>query len=170
MTRREALARAIFLVSGLALGPAACSRALDTGFFRAGEMRILEALCETILPQTDTPGARAANVHGFIDGLMQTWASRATQVETRSLLKRIDDAAPARFSALDTRKQTAFVQHFDTAAFAARDKAWIQLKKLVLLGYYSSEIGATLELAYLPVPGEWRPHEPVTADTRTWAE
>lgn len=164
------MANAILLVAGVSPMAAACTLPLKSGFFRSGEMQLLEELCETILPQTDTPGARAANVHGFIDGMMTTWASKATQSSLRSVLKRIDEEARGRFSQLEQAKRSALVDRFDAAAFATNDKQWAQLKKLVLLGYYSSEVGATQELAYLPVPGEWRPDVPVTADTRTWAE
>ena len=169
LTRREAFAGAILLVAGLVAGPSACSRALEQGFFAAREMRILEELCETILPQTDTPGARAANVHEFIDGMMKTWASEATRKDIRALITRLDAEAKG-FAKLAAADRAAFVKRFDSAAFAAKDKVWASLKKLVLLGYYTSEIGATQELAYLPVPGDWRPDVTVTPTTRAWAE
>ena len=170
VSRREALASAILLVAGVAMGPAACSRPLARGFLSNGEIKILAPVCETILPQTDTPGALAANVHGFIDGMMTTWASEATRRDTRALLQRVDDAAQGRFVTLTQARQTEFIERFDAAAFAAKDKAWAQFKKLVLLGFYTSEVGATEELAYLPVPGDWRPDIPLTPDMRTWAE
>jgi hypothetical protein len=169
LTRRSALGAAIALVTGVAVGPGGCSGPLKTGFFSAAEMNVLEPLCETILPQTDTPGARAANVHGFIDGMMKTWASPQTSQILRALLQRLDSEA-AGFAKLGAAEQLAFVERFDAAAFAAKDKAWAQLKRLVLLGYYTSEAGATAELAYLPVPGDWKPDIPLTPDMRTWAE
>ena len=170
LTRREAVAGAILLVSGLALGASACSRPLEKGFFTAGEMDVLEELCETILPQTGTPGARAAKVHDFIDGMMTTWASATTQAATRAVLKRVDDAGGGRFARLGEGGRAAIVQRLDAAAFAAEDKAWAAFKKLVLLGSYTSEIGATQELAYLPVPGDWKADVKLTPDMRAWAE
>ena len=170
MSRRDALVAAIALVAGASLGPAACSRPLEQGFFRGAEMQVLEELCETILPQTDTPGARAAKVHDFIDGMMTTWASVTTQAATRGVLKRVDEAGEGRFARLGEGERTAIVQRLDAAAFAAKDKAWAAFKKLVLLGYYTSEIGATQELAYLPVPGDWKPDVTLTPDMRAWAE
>lgn len=169
LTRRNALAAAIALVAGAAMGPAACSRPLEQGFFNAREMPLLEDLCETILPATDTPGARAANVHGFIDGMMQTWASEDTRTNLRALLRRLDGEALG-FARRSGPEQAAFVQRFDAAAFAPDDKAWSAFKKLVLLGYYTSEIGATQELAYLPVPGDWKPDVRLTPEMRAWAE
>ena len=126
LSRREAIASAILLVAGVVAGPAACSRPLEQGFFRAREMRLLDALCETILPQTDTPGARAAKVHEFIDGMMTSWASQETARAMRALLQRIDSEASASFSRIAARERTDFVPRFDAAAFAAKDAAWAQ--------------------------------------------
>lgn len=166
LSRREALFEAILLVGGVAAAPGALARPLAAGFFAAGEMRLIEELAETILPQTDTPGARAAKVHDFIDGMMRSWASEPTRGTVRALLGRIDGD----FVGMTPAGRTAWLSRFDAAAFAARDADWALFKRLVLLGYYTSEIGASRELVYLPVPGEWRPDMAVTAQTRTWAE
>lgn len=170
LTRREAIARAILLVGGVAVAPVACAPPAERGFFGPRERAVLEPLCETILPTTDTPGARAADVHGFIDGMMQRWASTETQGRLREVVARVDRAARGTFTGMDERRREALVERIDAESFAAKDPAWLMFKRLVLLGYYSSEIGASQELAYLPVPGEWRPDVPVTAATRTWAE
>ncbi|MEL6442686.1 MAG: gluconate 2-dehydrogenase subunit 3 family protein [Bacteroidota bacterium] len=43
------------------------------------------------------------------------------------------------------------------------------MKELTVVGYYTSEIGATQELRWNPAPGLWLPNEPVTEDYRAWA-
>ena len=35
----------------------------------------IEAISEIIIPQTDTPGAREANVLNYIEGMLQEWFS-----------------------------------------------------------------------------------------------
>jgi hypothetical protein len=44
------------------------------------------------------------------------------------------------------------------------------LKQLTLWGYFTSEVGATQALAYLPVPGRYQGCLTVAADTKPWAE
>lgn len=166
LTRREALRSAILLVGGALAGPIG-ARSLEHGFFGASELRMLEALCETIMPATDTPGAGAAGVHLFIDGMMQTWASDATRAEMRAVLSGTADKG---FMALTPAARLALIQRIDAHAYAHGDTHWPRFKKLVLLGYYTSEIGASQELAYLPVPGDWRPDERLGPETRAWAE
>ncbi|MEM6783663.1 MAG: gluconate 2-dehydrogenase subunit 3 family protein [Bacteroidota bacterium] len=43
------------------------------------------------------------------------------------------------------------------------------MKELTVVGYYTSEVGATQELRWNPAPGLWLPDEPLTEDTRAWA-
>ena len=43
------------------------------------------------------------------------------------------------------------------------------MKELTLLGYYTSEVGATRELRYEPVPGRYEGCVPFTTIGRTWA-
>lgn len=43
------------------------------------------------------------------------------------------------------------------------------MKELTVVGYYTSEVGATQELRWNPAPGLWLPNEPVTEDYRAWA-
>nr|WP_159931264.1 gluconate 2-dehydrogenase subunit 3 family protein [Oceanicoccus sp. KOV_DT_Chl] len=43
-----------------------------------------------------------------------------------------------------------------------------KLKELVVVGYYTSEIGATEELRYNPMPMTYKGDIPVTEDTRNW--
>ncbi len=43
------------------------------------------------------------------------------------------------------------------------------LKELTLVGYYTSEVGATEELQFVQVPGRWEPCVSVEDVGRTWA-
>jgi hypothetical protein len=56
----------------------------------------------------------------------------------------------------------------DQQAFAQRgDPHWFRtIKELTVLGYYTSEIGATQELRHVSVPGRFEGCVPVG---RTWA-
>lgn len=132
-------------------------------FLNEGQMKLLRELAETIIPETDTPGAAATDTHGFIDDQLANChapdeARRfAADLDRFGLLARqyrgegFEDLSSAdRHAAL-----TAFAYHeppFDAlpADFFRR------LKALTVIGYYSSEAGASQELVYLPLAGGYQ--------------
>src|SRR5881409_155113 len=108
-------------------------------------------IAELIIPTTDTPGARAAQVHRFIDLLLAEWV---TDDERASFLKGLAD--------VDARARTAFGVDFlaatDAQRGAERDRRpafFQQLKWLTVFGYCTSEVGATAELHYEVIPGSY---------------
>ncbi|WP_428027518.1 gluconate 2-dehydrogenase subunit 3 family protein [Altererythrobacter sp.] len=170
--RREILQAAILLVGGGLFGGtlASCSkREQDGPFFEPEAFALLDAVCETLIPQTDTPGASAAGVPQFIDDMMRNWASDETRATFQRALTAIDDMARAesgkRFVELAPDTRTAMLSAHD----AKGEEDWRALRQLTLMGYYLSEPGATEELRYELVPGQWEPNVPVTPDTRAWA-
>jgi gluconate 2-dehydrogenase gamma chain len=140
-------------------------------FFSAARFAVLDAVSETIMPRTETPGARDAKVPPRLDRLMSNWASRDTQKSFTALLDQVEAAAKAQESKnladLPSDKQLAVVAAFDKSKMT--DPAYMKFKNLVLSLYYISEPGATQELAYEHVPGAWEPSIPVTPETRAYA-
>ncbi|MES2443902.1 MAG: gluconate 2-dehydrogenase subunit 3 family protein [Pseudomonadota bacterium] len=174
--RRALMRGAILLVGGVVAGlpEAAFARApAAAAFFSATERATLDAVCATMIPRTDTPGAIEAGVPAFIDGMMVHWANDATQARFRAALADIDgaavDGAGKAFVALSAAQQLEVLRDYDSAALEVRNRNYLQLKELALMGYYLSEAGATQELRYELAPGVWEPSVPVTADTRAWA-
>jgi len=123
-------------------------------------------IAELIIPTTDTPGARAAQVHRFIDLLLAEWV---TDDERASFLKGLADVdARARtafgvdfLAATDAQRGTILTQ-LDAEAqpqrAAERDRQpafFQQLKWLTVFGYCTSEVGATTELHYEVIPGSY---------------
>ncbi len=142
-----------------------------TRFFDDDRFAVLDALCETIMPRTDTPGARDVNVAGRIDAVMHSWASAQTRLDFTRVLDEVTAAGNVTcgmgLPSMDPAEQLEVVSAFDAAK--ARDPGYLKLKGLVLAFYYLSEPGATQELRYQHVPGAWEPNNPVTAETRAWA-
>lgn len=176
LDRRALMRSAILLVGGgLAAGLAdtAFAQAASPAFFTAPERALLDAVCATMMPKTDTPGALEAGVPAFIDGMMTNWASDRTRASFRRVLAEIDahatEAHGKGFAALSSAEQTAALAAFDANAFAVRRGGYRRFKELVLTGYYLSEAGATQELRYELAPGVWEPAVAVGPDTRAWA-
>ena len=140
-------------------------------YFSEPRFAVLDALAETIMPRTDTPGARDTAVPARIDALMKTWASPQTRLDFARVLDEVEAAArsadPRGLAALPAARQLEVVAAFDKAKTG--DAGYAKLKRLVFALYYLSEAGATQELRYEHVPGAWEPSIPVTADTRGYA-
>ncbi len=140
-------------------------------FFDSRRLAILDALAETIMPRTDTPGARDTAVPARIDALMKSWASPQTRLDFARVLDEVDAAArghdPRGLAALPAARQLEVVAAYDNAKM--RDAGYAKFKALVFALYYLSEAGATQELRYEHVPGAWEPSITVTAATRGWA-
>src|SRR5690606_12244552 len=128
------------------------------------QLALVRQLGEIIIPTTDTPGAIAAGVHDFINHQLVYCFGENERTQILGGLTRIQAIAQSRheqnFLTCEPEQQIALLQDMEAAReeFSADDRhAFKQLKALVAFGYYTSEIGATRELAYLPVPGGYHP-------------
>ncbi len=136
-------------------------------------------LCDLILPKTETPSASEAGVPGFIHTIMMECTPQADREAFAMGLKQLDEEAKG-FSKLSAEEKQAFLKKLDTDAHAPNgagtaDKAtpsqatWRKLKELTVVGYFTSEIGASEVLEYVPVPGKWEPCIPLKEGQRAYA-
>lgn len=165
-----------------ASGPAAGFRTL-TGSQKA----LLDALTETIIPETDTPGAKTANVTSFIDAMLTDFYSDEERVAFFTGLDALDARANQElgddFVKLDASNQFALLDTIDAATYPDLDAMseaerlvhqqkdrpfFATLKGLTLSGYYTSEVGATQELHVNPM-GEYRGDIPFDEVGKAWA-
>lgn len=178
--RREIMRRAVYLVGGAAAlssfdGSVALAADAPPAppFFSAPRLALLDAICDTTIPKTDTPGAHDVGVPNFIDGMMTNWANDGTRMLVLGVLDRIDAQAQAEkgkaFADLSPADRLNALQRFDASALAMGDKGYSQLKNLILTGYYLSEPGATVELRYIHQPGAWHADIPYSTIGRAWA-
>lgn len=144
-------------------------------FFDPDQMTLLARVADIVMPATDTPGAIGAGVDRFIDGLMADWASMTTSARVVATLEAIDEAARR-----DFRRAFVDCKDADQAALLGRlaegasgSDAQVpgfgELRKLVLAGYYTSEVGASVELQFELVPGRYLECVPVEEIGRAWA-
>lgn len=186
--RREAIKRVTLLLGGVALGGsglvAACERAQrgagarkggggPVGSFSAEEVALLDEVADTILPDTKTPGAKAANVGAFM-ALMVTdsYTDRDAGV-FRDGLRTLEQSG---FMAKTPEQRLAQLEQLDREQNDYQSKKkredpphfFRQMKELTLLGYFTSEIGASQAMRYRETPGRFDPCVPYTPGETTW--
>ena len=190
--RREALQRIVLGLGGAAAllafeqaaFAAASANKVRTGkFYTAGELATVIFLSDAIIPRTDTPGALDVGVPVFLDRLHADWASVRIKALHRAQLRSISaflmppGMTPPGLAGRSAQTQAgmlANLKRLDAEAFGDGDKsrpeiaAYVAVKALIADVYYVSEAGATQELRYDPVPGQWIAGASMAEIGRTW--
>jgi hypothetical protein len=180
--RREALRRAARALGGVLSAPvvagvlAGCEarrvpdRAWRPRAMAPDQAELVATIADHILPETDTPGARAVGVHRFIDAMLADGFSARERRRFLAGLAEVEDRLRGR----SREAQRAVVAELDRATFAPNPGQsevpfFRTMKELTIVGYYTSEIGATRELHHVPVPGRYDGCVPLAKIGRTWA-
>jgi hypothetical protein len=198
MNRREVLQRTAAVLGYAVTGPAlagimnGCKPAPELtytpDFFTEAEAQRISLLVEILLPRTDTPGALDAGVPGFIDDMLRHTFPAADQEAFRKGLTEFNEEARKAFGDdfEDARPedQAALVKKLHDTAMAGRTNdntsGWwgsgqvekpfiIKVKELTLIGFFTSEAGATQVLQYNQVPGPYQGCVPLATVGKTWA-
>ncbi|KAA9132653.1 gluconate 2-dehydrogenase subunit 3 family protein [Marinihelvus fidelis] len=194
LTRREAL-RAVSLALGGTLVGGSSLLASVAGYadgeepaiakgkpFTAAETALLDEVAETILPRTDTPGAKDANVGAFIAFMVADAYSPTDRALFRNGMLALQQASQADygsdFEALDAADRTALLNRFDKEQQQhgwnkGKDAPhhWFRMmKELTLLGFFTSEVGMTQALRYVEAPGRYDPCAPYEQGDPAWAD
>lgn len=164
---------------------AACGlAALPTSVWSAATMLkteqlspFLVAICDCVIPDTSVPGAVKANVPAFIQMAVQHGLEGANQSLVTEFEQLLNDHIDGDFATLKPAEQEQKLAALDEAAFShPRGKptppiyaAWKTMKSLVLLGYFTSEIGASEALRYVLVPGEFKPDVPLSENPKAFS-
>jgi glucoside 3-dehydrogenase (cytochrome c) hitch-hiker subunit len=134
-------------------------------------------MTDLIIPDTDTPGAKAARVNEFIDVILTEWATEEERQNFLAGLADVDKDSKELFGKnfvdATPKQQVTLLRAMDDAAAAERGpirqkhgntvpEPDSQLKGnfydvfrgITLHGYYTSEIGFTQELKLKIIPGE----------------
>ncbi|HSG98264.1 MAG TPA: gluconate 2-dehydrogenase subunit 3 family protein [Woeseiaceae bacterium] len=194
LTRREAIARVSAMFGGAALvGQSALLTACShpdpeveaqvragEGLFSADEVALLDEIADTILPDTDTPGAKAAGVGPFMALVVSDIYRDDQQAIFRAGLAEVDTRAGEAFgagfmalssgqrlellTALDVEQYEYMQQHEDGPVHFFR-----MMKQVALFGYFTSEIGATQAMRYVETPGRYDPCAPYKPGDKAWA-
>jgi len=147
--------------------PGASLRVLDPH-----QRETVATIAELIIPASDTPGARAAQVDDFIDLLLAEWYPADERARFLSGLGDVDARARAAWgadflTATDAHRREllgaldAEVQALQRANQHPERHFFQQMKFLTLYGYFTSEVGAKSELHYIAIPGSYDPCAPL---------
>ena len=178
VSRRDFLVSGAALAVGLAHAPATIWAAVaEAGDAAIPNRDLLEALCDAVIPDTDTPGAVKAGVPAFV--VMA--AAHGVKEAPADLLPRffaaLDAAAGGRYLALAPERRLALLGDIDTRAFARGNDTplpedlalWKYLKALIVVGYYTSKIGGSQELRFANIPFRFDPDVPYERGDRAYS-
>lgn len=172
--RRDLLKLAAFLGVALVAPAARAATAAAPDLWTSDRRALIAAVAETIIPATDTGGAKAAGVPAFIEMMVADWFDPAERAHFMDGMAAFGDGAQAAhgkpFAELDQAAKDACYGKALAAAEAAmvapgaearpRTPFAALMKRLTVYGYYTSEIGGSVELRLDMVPNEYRPDAP----------
>lgn len=180
LSRREVIRRALYAcgftvaASNVTLLTACAStgpRSMEVARtpFTAADVAWLDEVAETILPETETPGAKAAEVGAFIALMVTDTFSPQEHQEFRAHMDQIERSSQERFGAgilaATAEQRHELLAELDREQWQMRqeldgddpDHPFVGIKRLTLLGYFTSEIGYTQAMRYRETPGRYDP-------------
>ncbi len=188
MDRREALSAIALLVGGTLVGAEAFLTGCKTtgkkeGLFAAEDVALLDEIGDTILPTTaSSPGAKDAKIGEFMKTIVTDCYNEDDQKTFTDGIGKLNDASKKKFDkdfmALAPNQRHDLLVALDKeakdyAANANKDKNekhyFSLMKQLTVWGYFTSEVGATKALRYLPVPGKYIGDLPYKKGDKAWA-
>jgi Gluconate 2-dehydrogenase subunit 3 len=204
MERRELLKIIAVLTGGALIGGdvflSGCKTTVKNGegLLSTDMIALLNEVGDTIIPVTDTPGAKAARVGEFMNVFVSDCYRTDQQKAFTEGIAALDETCKKQFSknfmaltaaernqvlvALETDAKT-FNEQLKQKEQMARDAArqeikefngaplhyYSMMKQLTLLGYFTSEIGMKQALRFLPVPGKYDGAFPYKKGDKAWA-
>jgi len=167
--------------------------------FDADHVAFLNEAGDTILPTTSSPGAKAANVGQFMAVMVRDCYEPKDQKIFLEGIGKLDDASKKKFNskfmditpaqrtdlliAIDAEQKDYYKQQYKKLdADMAKHKGdakytpadipnhyFKMIKELTLLGYFTSEVGATKSLRYMETPGHYDGCMPYKKGDKAWA-
>ncbi|HEY4060678.1 MAG TPA: gluconate 2-dehydrogenase subunit 3 family protein [Puia sp.] len=191
MNRRDAITRVSLLLGGTILGAevflSGCHNAAEKSIGGAGtnfsndDVAFLDEVAETIIPATDTPGARDAKVGEFMTRIVKDCYTPADQKIFIDGMQKLDAASKTKngksFLESSAEQRHDLLVDLDkeqkvyTAAKKKDDPThyFRMIKELTLWGFFTSEPGANKALRYVAVPGKYQGCIDYKKGDKAWA-
>ncbi|WP_339857802.1 gluconate 2-dehydrogenase subunit 3 family protein [Pseudohongiella acticola] len=140
---------------------------------------LIAEIAETIIPRTDTPGAKDAAVAPFMIKIVEDCYDSEDRTVFYQGLEAFRELCQVRFgqdfAELSDQQRTEFLRELDQVARSyprAPDSPvhyFVMLKQLTLFAYFTSEIVQTQVLRLVPVPGRYDGCYPYQKGDTAWA-
>ncbi|OLY94704.1 hypothetical protein BUE76_06660 [Cnuella takakiae] len=179
MSRRTALKQFLIVAGGVVLLPS-CMQKGDTKAatsfkhlkLSSGEEQLLSELAETIIPATNTPGAKDLKVDQFALRMLDDCHSPEDQQAFEKGLQAFEQFSKKQqqksFTELTPAQRTALLQQIESKKEVpeAVTQFYNKMKGLTIQGYMSSQHFLTKVQVYELVPGRYRGCVPLPQEAR----
>jgi hypothetical protein len=182
MNRRELLklitaATGTAMIGGTALLSGCTTNPQTSENFSAENIALLDEIAETILPRTNTPGAKDAKVGQF----MSVYVTDCYTLDERTIFHKglmtfeetCKQTYNRRFVELQPSEREEFINQLDKQAkvdvAAGHIHYFTMIKQLTLFGFFTSEVGGTQVLRHAPIPGRFDGNLAYKVGDRGWA-
>lgn len=199
MDRREALKyTALALGYSLSAGTITavlqgCSGSDDPSWrptaLNAKQALLVSEIAETMIPRTDTPGAKDVFADRFVDEMLGKWANLETKIHFNKGLEAFDHRCKKDmgkpFVKCKPEKRLEFLNTVNAEVVKYMKELkqqppgtepgefedfFMTLKQLIFTGYFTNKEICTKYLAYDPIPGRYEGCVPVSVSNgRAWA-
>jgi hypothetical protein len=189
MRRRKAIRSILLAGSAAAIGFGGyewytLTKNPDKNYLRS-KVKLLDELAETIIPATDTPGAKEAGAVEFMMRLLEECTDDKTLNRFVAGLQDLEDHTRSNFHQAfedcNTNEKEAVLTYFELKSRPAQKlfqkiknkytgfPFFETLKKYAVTGYCISEKGASIGMRYIAVPGKYLACIPLEPNQKAWA-
>jgi hypothetical protein len=186
MNRREAISSVAAMLGGTIVGAEliiSCAPRIENvnTLFNKKHVSLLDEIADTILPPTKTPGAKAAHVGDFMALIVDECYSPEDQQVFLEGIRQIDVISNKKyekpFMKLNAGQRSEMLIELDKEQRAYQRKKkrnepshyFRMMKELTMVGYFTSEVGATQALRYVALPGRYDGCMPYKKGDRAWS-
>lgn len=150
---------------------------ITENIFSKSEIDFFDEVAETIIPMTETPGAKDAKVGEFIVRYAKDCYSPHHIETLKNGVKQLNEESnnlfKKKFISLNALEKHSLLTKIDaqTKSEFNKDKPhyFTLIKQMTLLGFFTSELGSTKVLRYEPLPGEYIGIVPYHEGDTSWA-
>jgi glucoside 3-dehydrogenase (cytochrome c) hitch-hiker subunit len=190
MNRRDALSRVALILGGTVIGAniflegckPADKKAMTGLDFQPEDISYLDEVADTILPTTaSSPGAKAAGVGTFMTVMVKDcYDEKEQKIFTEGMQKLQDickkkngtyfmESTPQQRHDILVELDKEQKEHTNNKKKEDPHHYFRMMKELTLLGYFTSEIGATKALRYVESPGKYEGTTSYKKGDKAWA-
>lgn len=187
MNRKQALTQIAFILGGTIIGSemflTGCNvsdRKKTDNSFTPNDISLLDEIGETIIPTTDTPGAKAVKIGLFMTTMVNDCYGEKDQKLFHEGLTRLNEFSRKNFGnsfiGISAQQRHDLLVKLDNQQKDFKEKRtsddslryFRMMKELTLLGYFTSEIGCTKARRYVAVPGKYQGCIPYVNGDKAW--